>query len=272
MRARRIELAVTCALLLLAVTSGFGQSPPPASSVPRTQHSPLAAAQAQGHAPEPPDSWYDFLLKQFNPNNLDYGRWTDQRRRAFLEATARNPDFMYSFWLTLWSLLVMSAYAKLWIDRRRERFVTTEMMTDLYNHDQYSRQTAKEAIEKYNVHIEHCNRVVERVASGMAPSANGSDAGRDHAEAQQMATELKLTRDDRDRLQRELEAKTQVIAEMSLRMDALADTIKANGRSSHAPREASSPAGPNSDYVKVINSLQEQLHAERERNKRVKGA
>ena len=271
MRARRIELAVTCALLLLAVTSGFGQSPPSGSYVPRTQYSPLAAVQAQGHALAPPDSWYDFLLKQFNPNNLDYGRWIQQRRRAFLEATAGNPYFIYSFWLTLWSLSVMSAYAKLWIDRRRERLVTAEMMTDLYNHDLHSREAAKAAIEKHNSHIERCNRVIERTESGQTLSVNGFDAGRDHADVQQMATELKLMRDDRDRLQRELEAKTQVIGEMSLRMDALADAITANGRSSQAPREASPSPGSNSDYVKVINSLQEQLHAERERNKRVKG-
>jgi hypothetical protein len=84
----------------------------------------MAAAQAQGRASQPPDTWYDFVLKQFNPNNLDYSRWMEERRRAFLEATVSNPYFSYGFWLTLWSLLVMSAYAKLWIDRRRERFVT----------------------------------------------------------------------------------------------------------------------------------------------------
>ena len=71
------------------------------------------AAQAQGRTHQPPDTWYDFLLRQFNPNDVDYGKWMEERRRVFLEASAKNPYFPYSFWLTLWSLLVMVAYAKL---------------------------------------------------------------------------------------------------------------------------------------------------------------
>lgn len=270
MRARPITLTLVC-VTLLAVTSGLAQSWPSASSVPRTQYSPMAAAQAQGRPPEPPDSWYDFVLKRFNPHNLDYGRWMEERRSALLEATARNPYFMYSFWLTLWSFLVMSAYAKLWVDRRRERFVTAEMMTDLYNHDLHSRQAAKESIEKHNSHIERCNRVIERAESGQVGAAGGSEADRYQAELQQAATELRAARDDRDRLKAELDAKTQVIADMSLRMDALADGMKGNGRGAQVAG-AASPTSSNSEYVKVINSLQEQLRAERERNRRLKGA
>ena len=269
MKTRSIGLAMTCTVLL-AAPSAFGQDRPSANQIPRSQYSPMAAARAQGPAAEP-ESWYDFLLKQFNPNNLDYGRWMEQRRRAFLEATARNPYFSYSFWLTLWSLLVMSAYAKLWIDRRRERFVTEEMMTDLYNHDLHSREAAKEAIERHNSHIERCNRVIERAESGQANGGIDSDAGRRQAEAQQAATELKAIRDDRDKLQRELEGKTLLIAEMSLRMDTLSDAMNGNGKASQVAGATSSPAS-NSEYVKLINSLQEQLHAERERNKRLKGA
>jgi hypothetical protein len=55
----------------------------------------------------------------------------------------------YSFWLTIWSLLVMIAYAKLRIYRRRERYLTEEMLTDLHNHDLHSRQAGREAIDKY---------------------------------------------------------------------------------------------------------------------------
>ena len=270
MKTRSIGLALTCTVLL-AVTSAFGQDRPSDNQIPRSQYSPMAAARAQGPSAEP-ESWYDFLLKQFNPNNLDYGRWMEQRRRAFLEATARNPYFSYSFWLTLWSLLVMSAYAKLWIDRRRERFVTEEMMTDLYNHDLHSREAAKEAIERHNSHIECCNRVIERAEAGQATGGSDSDAGRRQAEAQQAATELKAIRDDRDRLQRDLEGKTLLIAEMSLRMDALSDAMNGNGKTTQVGGATSSSAASNSEYVKLINSLQEQLHAERERNKRLKGA
>ena len=44
---------------------------------PRSQYSPMAAQRYQQ-----PDTWYDFLLKQFNPHNYDYGAWVERRRIA----------------------------------------------------------------------------------------------------------------------------------------------------------------------------------------------
>ena len=260
-----IELALTCALLL-GVSSGFGQSRPSRTEVPRSQYSPMAAAQAQGRAPQPPDTWYDFLLKQFNPNNLDYGRWMEERRRAFLEATVSNPYFSYGFWLTLWSLLVMSAYAKLWIDRRRERFVTEEMMTDLYNHDLQSREAAREAIEKYNCHIERCNRVIERAESGQALPGNGGQVEQTDQRVQKLQADLATTTAERDKAKEQLEHKTALIAEMSLRMDALGK--KGNGNNAPEIDVHSS----NQDLMAHINRLQQELYAERRKNQRLKGA
>ena len=62
-------------------------------------------------------------------------------------------------------LFVLLAFAKLWIDRNRERWVTSEMMTDIYNYDLYSREVAREAIERYNRHVERCNRVTARAGA-----------------------------------------------------------------------------------------------------------
>jgi hypothetical protein len=55
-------------------------------------------AQAQGQHQPPParplyqrrDTWYEFLLKQFNPDNFDYGDWMEERRQVFLGASVRN--------------------------------------------------------------------------------------------------------------------------------------------------------------------------------------
>ena len=51
-------------------------------------------------------------------------------------------------------------------------WITAEMMTDLYNHDQYSRDVAGQAIQKYNEHIERCNRAIEAAATrhGSSPA------------------------------------------------------------------------------------------------------
>ena len=59
---------------------------------------------------------------------------------------------------------------------RRERYLTEEVLSDLYNHDVHSRQAAREASDKYNNHDEHCNRAIEAgTGQGIAGSASGDD-------------------------------------------------------------------------------------------------
>jgi len=226
----------------------------------------MAAAQARGEKQRQPDTWYEFLLKQFNPKNLDFGTWLEERRRAFLEATVKNRYYLYSFWLTVSSLLVMCAHAKLWIDRRRERFVTAEMMTDLYNHDLYSREAAKEAIEKHNQHIERCNRVIEAAESGQSVSGSGGEVEEMRQRLQRLGAELATTVAERDKAKEQLEHKSALIAEMSLRIDGLAK--KGNGDVA----QQVDVHGSSQDLVAHINRLQQELYAERRKNQRLKGA
>ncbi len=70
--------------------------------------------QASPPAAKPPyqrsDSWYEFLLRQFNPDDLDYGKWMEQHRRVFLDATVRNPYFQYSACITILLLITVLLY------------------------------------------------------------------------------------------------------------------------------------------------------------------
>ena len=267
----RTNLPAMIACVSLAVCSSFAQDRPPGSSVPRSQYSPMAAAQAQGRTQQPPDTWYDFLLKQFNPSDVDYGKWMEERRRAFLEATAKNPYFPYSFWLTVWSLLVMVAYAKLRIDRRRERYLTEEMLTDLYNQDLYSRQAAREAIAKYNNHVERCNRAIE-AGTGQAISGSTSENDELKAKLQKLADDLRAMTSERDRLSEELKQRSAVVTDLSLQLQALSEKIDGKG-GAHAVGQAMLPLPTsNAEYMKLVNSLQQQLLTEREKNRRLKGA
>ncbi len=264
MRGAITQLAVVI-VLFVTVALARAQTQPQAP-LPRSRYSPTAAAQERGQAQRQPDTWYDFLLRQFNPNNLDYGTWMEQRRRAFLQASVKNPYFLYSFWMTMWSLFVMTAYAKLWIDRRRERFVTEEIMTDLYNHDLYSREAAKEAIEKHNQHIERCNRVIEAAESGRSVPGTSSEIGEMRQRLQQLGAELATTVAERDKAKEQLEHKSALIAEMSLRIDGLAK--KGNGNAT----QQVDVHGSSQDLVAHINRLQQELYAERRKNQRLKGA
>jgi len=267
----RPNLPAMIAWLSLAVCSSFAQNQPSGSSVPRSRYSPMAAAQAQGRTQQPPNTWYEFLLKQFNPSDIDYGKWMEERRRVFLAASAKNPYFPYSLSVTIWSLLVMIAYAKLRIDRRRERYLTEEMLTDVYNQDLCSRQAAREAIAKYNNHVEHCNRAIE-AGSGQANSGSTSENDELKGKLQKSADDLRVVTGERDQLSEELKQRSAVVTDLSLQLQALSEKIDGKG-GAHAVGQAGLPLpASNAEYMKLVNSLQEQLHTEREKNRRLKGA
>jgi hypothetical protein len=77
------------------------------------------------------ETWYEFLLRQFNPTDFDYGAWMEERRQRFLNESVSNPYFKYSAGVTLALLLMTMACSKLWIDQRRTLWITAEMMADL---------------------------------------------------------------------------------------------------------------------------------------------
>ena len=57
------------------------------------------------------DTWYGFILKQFNPDNVDYGNWLEQRRRNLIELRLKNPYFLYSLCTTI-ALILASCYLR----------------------------------------------------------------------------------------------------------------------------------------------------------------
>ena len=221
------------------------------------------------------DTWYEFLLKQFNQSNFDYGAWLERRREVFLQATVKEPHFWYSVSVTAGMLLILVAYTKLYLDHRRSMRVTAEMMADLYSHDLISRQAATEAIEKYNRHIEQCNRAIEASEAGdVRPGWGDTQADSLRVELQRVAGQLEATTQDRNKLQEELHQKSLVVADLSIRLDALSKKVNAP-RSSGVSAGETVSADANGDGARLvghINRLQEDLYAERQKNKRWKGA
>jgi hypothetical protein len=236
------------------------------------------APSVQAQAPQryvDRDTWYEFLLKQFNRSNFDYGAWFEKRREVFLQATVKEPHFWYSVSVTVGMLLVMVAYTKLYLDHRRSMRVTAEMMADIYSHDLLARQAATEAIEKYNRHIEQCNRAIEASEAGdVRPGWGDTQVDSLRVELQRVASQLEATTQDKNKLQEELQQKSLVVADLSMRLDALSK--KVNGpRSSGIGTGETVPADANGDGARLvghINRLQEDLYSERQKNKRLKGA
>ena len=239
----------------------------------------VSAVSIWAQAPRQPsigrETWYEFLLKKCNPSNFDYGAWLEKKREAFLEASVREPHFWYSLWVTAWSLFMTAAYAKLYLDHQRKMRATAEMLADIHTHDSYSRQIAKEAVERHNQHLEQCNRAVEASESGDGrPGWGSSEAESLRTELQRVASQLEATTQERNKLQEELRQKSMIVADLSTRLDALSKKVSGTrGVDSGAAESASTGAnGDGTRIVGQINRLQEELYADRQKNKRLKGA
>jgi hypothetical protein len=211
-------------------------------------------------------TWYEFLLKQFNPNDIDYGQWLEHERQAFLDARLRNPYFVYCAATTLALLVMAIVYAKLRSDHRRALWITAEMMADLYNQDAYSRKIAQEAIERYNTHIERCNRAIEAAEHGDNASAKASEIEQLKGELACVASERDTASRERDVAREELRKKSDILADLSVRLEAL--TAKSG---TIGTKQTQVTPGADPRLVTHINNLQEQLYAERTNNRGLKG-
>jgi len=217
-------------------------------------------------------TWYEAFLKSRNPNNFDYGRWFEQRRQAFLDASVNQPEFWYSLSVTLIALFVVACLAKKLIDAGRKLEAMEVAAADVYSHDLYSREVTREVIEKYNAHMEQCNRAFETAEAGEGrPGWGDSQLDSVRAELQRVSTQLEATAQERNKLQEELRQKSAIVSDLSLRLDALTRKINANTR---PDGDEPAPNGKDNGAVVVghINRLQEELYAERQKNKRLKGS
>jgi hypothetical protein len=262
------RLTTLCALILgpaIGSTVGF---PTAAQFQTRPLQSQQAAAQSAPAPYQHQETWYEFVLRQFNPDDVDYGRWVERERQAFIEARLKNPYFLYSLCTTLVLLSMAVVCVKLCSDHRRTMWITAEMMADIYNQDAYSRRIAQEAIEKYNTHIERCNRAIEAVEHGEAASATGSEIEQLRGELICVTGERDTATRERELAREELRKKSEILAEMSIRLETLTNKsgAAADARRSYDLR------GADAKLVTHINDLQEQLYAERHTNRKLKGA
>ena len=264
---RELEAYSTlCSDLRIGIGSTVGL-PSAAECQTRPSHSQQAAARP-AHTPyQHEETCYEFVLKQFNPQDVDYGGWIERERQVFIEARLKNSYFLYSVSTTLALLLMAVVCVKLRTDHRRAMWITAEMMADIYNQDAYSRRIAQEAIEKYNAHVEQCNHAVEAAEHGEAASLASTEIERLRAELLCVAGERDAATKEKDLARTELRKKSEILAEMSLRLEALTGKPGAasDGRRSPDVRSA------DTRLVSHINNLQEQLYAERNNNRRLKG-
>jgi hypothetical protein len=224
------------------------------------------APEPQPHKPyQPRDDFFHYSTKLVNKSDFDYGAWLEERRRAFLEASLSNPFFWYSALTTGLVMVLMLMYGVRVMDERRKLWRAAELLTDVWNEDQYSRAVAGAAVERYNAHMADCNRVVEAQLSGR-PSATALEA----EDAKRLVESLRAELSAMESLKREAEAqvrsKEKYIGELSARVAALEKAWNENGSSQPSAGDAVAK------LVARVNLLQQQLEAERKKNLQFKGA
>jgi chromosome segregation ATPase len=109
--------------------------------------------------------------------------------------------------------------------------------------------------------------VIEAVEHGESVPGKGSEIEQLRGELACVASERDTATRERDLAREELRKKSEVLAEMSMRLEAL---TKKSGATA-GPKPASDLRGADAKLLTHINNLQEQLYAERNNNRRLKG-
>ena len=111
--------------LLLLTIMGVGlcaqapHNPPeqPPASQPSKQ---LYQRPQTGRPYQPREDFFDYSTKLVNSNDIDYGAWMAERRRALVHTSLTNPFFWYSALTTFLVMLLMLMYGVRVLNERRK--------------------------------------------------------------------------------------------------------------------------------------------------------
>ena len=202
--------------------------------------------------------WYEQGLKQLTENKPDLGTEIEGRRRRFLEASVRSRYFWYAFTSTLLNITLVGLY----LFKRRELDFKLDQaagwIADLWNQDQFSRNTAREAIRRYNDHVQLCNRVIESQRSGDGIDRQHQDAD---IKIKELWTELATVRADKLRSEAELNDKRRQVLDLSARVQDLERKLGDYDRYDHSSAKTSV------ELVRRVNELEQELSHYRQNSK-----
>jgi hypothetical protein len=214
-------------------------------------------------------NFYEFVLHQLNPNDKDWGAWYEERRTALIDAALHDPCFWYCLGLTLACLCSVAAVLKSQSDQDRQYDIMEERLDEVRRFAALSHLAALEAIDKYNTHIELCNRAIEAEEGGLVTAvAGGSQNSQPQANATKAREEAELQKRDKTRMESEANHTEATTPDRSNGTASPSNKGGSNGKGKELP----DPLKPSySDLVRQINILQQQLIAEQDKNKRLKG-
>jgi hypothetical protein len=267
MKTSKLLILTIVAAALLAQDPANQSVRPSAARQPKQPSSGEYQRLQTGKPYQPQDDFFHYSTKLVNKNEFDYGAWIEERRRAFLDASLTNPFFWYSALTTGLVMLLMLMYGVRILDEKRKLWRAAELLTDVWNQEQYSRAVAAAAVEKYNAHMADCNRVIETQLTGRT-SATALET-MDVKERFEVVSAQRDAFDSENRsLKAELQKKEAMLGQMSSRLDALERRAETNGSGPGATADTEATRR----LIARVNELQQQLEAEQRKNRQLKGA
>jgi hypothetical protein len=166
----------------------------------------------------------------------------------------------------------MLAYGVRVMDEKRKLWRSAEILTDVWNDGEYARATAHSTIERFNAHMRACNRVIEAQLSGR-PSPAAVEADDARKELTRVRSELDKVDSERKAIKSKLDEKEKVVDDLSARVRSLETSA---GNFSPAPANRQNASEPRDEterrLIARINQLTQQLEAEKQKNRGLKGA
>lgn len=213
------------------------------------------------------EDFFHFATKQVNPSETDWGTWIERRRETFMDAMVANPFFWYSALTTALLVVLMVAYGVHVVDEKRKLWHAAEILTDVWNQEQFSQSVAQTATERYNRHMLDCNRVIEAQVSGR-PSPGTFEANDAREQLERLRAERDNLDSDNRRVKAELEKRDGVIQNLSARVKDLEPLFDQNG--SGAQQQGGSDTERR--LIAKVNQLRQELDTEKQKNRALKGA
>ncbi len=260
--------------LAACVTLASGQ-PSPGSAHRAEQTQPAAGRaerQADARPKEQKEDFFTSSTKLVNKTDIDFGAMLERRRQAFLDASAANPFLWYSALTTAPLMALMFAYGVRIMDEKRKLWRAAEILNDVWNDAQYARATAETAIERHSCHMEACNRVIEAQLSGR-PSPTALETTDARNELTRVRGELDSVDSERKLLKAKLDEKEKLVDDLSVRLSALEKGDQTGGTiPGRAQNDGPGHGESEGRLIARINQLTQQLDAEKQKNRALKGA
>jgi hypothetical protein len=205
-----------------------------------------------------PAPWYERVLERINPDDTDYGALWEEWKAGFVERYVTNAEFQYAFWTTCAAAFLMLLLYLEHLSHRRSLRLAVDSIVDIHRYAQYARKVARDAIRRHNEHIEACNRMIEAEEAGTHQWIETAEFEALKQAMERTADELRAAREESKSLQ----------ALVKDRFSTGDDPQRRAAKPEKGERPTDSPRSP---YVERINKLERELHAERQKNLRLKG-